>query len=94
MKYIEHIVHEHLCEVCETPLGDHEGAPCVEYNGDYYCYDCALKRHIIDADDWLNAHGISIYDHAIYKDGYIIAYQKWGKGYRKNAVRIFEDEGV
>jgi hypothetical protein len=94
MKYIEHIVYEHLCEDCETPLGDHEGNPCVEHEDNYYCYDCALKRRIIDADDWLRAHGIGIYDHAIYKNGYIIAYQKWGRGYRKDTVRIFEDENI
>lgn len=94
MKYIEHIVYEHLCEDCETPLGDHEGNPCVEHEDNYYCYDCALKRRIIDADDWLRAHGIGIYDHAIYKNGYIIAYQKWGRGYRKDIVRIFEDENI
>lgn len=93
-KYIEHIVTEHLCEECETPLGDHDGNPCVEHNGNYYCHDCALKHRIIDADDWLKAHGIGIYDHAIYKNGCIIAFQKWGKSYRKDTVRIFGDEGV
>lgn len=91
MKYIEHIVYEHLCEDCDTPLGDHEGNPYVEHEGDYYCHDCALRRRLIDADGWLVAHGIYIYDHAIYQDGCITAYQKWGKGYRKDTVKIFDD---
>lgn len=94
MKYIEHIVIEHLCEKCGEPLGDHEGNPCVEHGHSYYCHDCALKLNLIDAEEWLNIHGISIYDHDIYKDGIIAAYQKWGSGYRKHTVRIFDDEAV
>lgn len=94
MKYVEHIVLEHLCESCETPLGDHEGNPYIKQEGAYYCHDCALRLKFIDAEEWLNAHGIRIYDHAMYKDGCIIAYQKGGKGYRKDVVRVFDDEKV
>ena len=93
MKYITHEVKEYLCEKCETPLGNHIGWPYYKdgEKEDYYCPDCALKKGLIDADEWLKVHGISIYDHALYKDGIIIAYQKWGKGFRKNEVRIFDD---
>ena len=91
MKFIIHEVKEYLCEKCETPLGNHIGYPYIEKNNEFYCHDCALKEGIIDAMEWLDAHGISIYDHATYKKGIITAYQKWGKSYRKDEVRVFED---
>lgn len=94
MKYIVHEVKEFLCEDCETPLGNHVGWPFVDKGDQKYCHDCALKKNLITADDWLKAHGIGIYDHAIYKNGVITAYQKWGKSFRKDEVRIFEDVGI
>ena len=94
MKYIIHEVKEYLCEKCDAPLGNHVGWPYVEKDGKFYCHDCALKEGIIDAMEWLDAHGIAIYDHATYKDGTITAYQKWGKSYRKDVVKVFEDVGV
>lgn len=91
MKYIIHEVKEYLCDRCEAPLGNHEGNPYVHKEDGNYCHDCALKMGIITADDWLQAHGIGIYDHAIYKDGVITAFQKWGKTYRKDEVRVFDE---
>lgn len=92
MKYIEHVIPEYLCDDCEVPLGNHEGNPYIRDGNNNYCHDCALKRRLIDADDWLEAHGICIYDHAVYKNGEIIAYQKWGKRFRRDVMRIFDDE--
>ena len=93
MKYIEHTVIEHLCEDCETLLGDHDGNPyCIDDSGNYFCPDCGLRRKLIDADEWLSIHGIMIYDHAIYKNGNIIAYQKWGKGFRKDVIKVFDSD--
>ena len=94
MKYIEHTVIEHLCEDCDIPVGDHEGFPHYvdERTGNYYCIDCALKGGFIGADEWLRFHGIGIYDHAIYKDGKIFAYRKWGKGFCRNIIEPFEEE--
>ena len=94
MKFITHEIREYLCDGCNTPLGNHEGNPYYEHGNDNYCPDCALKKKIIDADEWLKIHGIGIYDHAVYKDGVITAYQKWGKSYRKDEVRIFEDVDI
>lgn len=91
MKYIEHVVREYLCDECETLLGNQHGYPFIQDGENNYCHDCALKRHLIDAEEWLKSHGIAIYDHAIYKDGEIIAYQKWGKSFRRDVVRIFDD---
>lgn len=88
MKFIEHKVIEYLCDECDEPLGNQDGNPYYSDADNNYCPDCALKNRVIDADEWLHVHGISIYDHAIYKDGVISAYQKWGKGYRKDEMRI------
>ena len=90
MKYIEHIVKEYLCDDCGELLGNQNGNPYFSNDENNYCPDCALKRGIIDAEKWLTLHGIDIYDHVIYKDGVIIGYQKWGKRFRKDEVRIFE----
>jgi hypothetical protein len=38
--------------------------------------------------EYLDAHGLGIYHHAEYNNGKIIAYQKWGKGYRKDELEI------
>lgn len=92
MKYIEHTVLEYLCDECGTPLGNHEGNPYIHFEDENFCHDCALKKRLIDADEWLAAHGICIYDHAVYKDGKIIAYQKWGKKFRRDIMRIFDNE--
>lgn len=92
MKYIEHTVLEYLCDGCGEPLGNHIGNPYIREGKNNYCHDCALKRRLIDAEDWLEAHGIDVYDHAVYKNGEIIAYRKWGKRFCRDVVRIFEDE--
>ena len=90
MKYIEHIIKEYICDDCGELLGNQCGHPYFPDKENNYCPDCALKRKIIDAEEWLNLHGIGIYDHAVYKDGVITAYQKWGKRFRKDEVRIFD----
>ena len=76
MKYIEHIIKEYICDDCGELLGNQCGHPYFPDKENNYCPDCALKRKIIDAEEWLNLHGIGIYDHAVYKDGVITAYQK------------------
>ena len=79
MKYIEHIVREYLCDGCGEPLGNQDGHPYIQAGENNYCYDCALKRGLID--------------HAVYQDGVISAYRKWGKGFRRDVVRIFDQNG-
>ena len=32
---------------------------------------------------WANLHGFGIFHHAEYKDGKVIGFQKWGRGYSK-----------
>ena len=60
MKCIEHKVIEYLCDDCGEPLGNHEGNPYISDGNNNYCYDCALKHRLIDADEWLFAHGFTI----------------------------------
>ena len=60
MKCVEHKIIEYLCDDCGEPLGNHEGNPYISDGENNYCYDCALKHRLIDADEWLFAHGISI----------------------------------
>lgn len=92
MKYRENIVLEYRCDRCNKPLGNHEGFPYIEDGENNYCYDCALHQGIIDAIDWLKVHGQYDCYHAVYKDGSITALKKWGKGYRRDVIRIFDPE--
>ena len=78
-----------MCDDCGELLGNQNGNPYYTDGDSNFCPDCALKHKIIDAQEWLKIHGIDIYDHAIYEDGVITAYQKWGKRFRKDEVRIF-----
>ena len=89
MKYKEIILQSFVCEECEKEVGNLDGFPYyTDKDGNYYCPDCALKNNLCTAEDWLNDHGIRIYESASYKNGKITAFQKWGKGYRKDVVTI------
>ena len=89
MKYLIHEVIEHICEECGQPIGDHEGAPHVIELGRYYCIDCAVKVGLISPDDWLECNGLMIrYEYAEYKNGYIVAYRRHGKGFSKDLIRL------
>jgi len=94
MKFITHEIREFLCDKCEEPLGNHNGWPYISVGDDNFCYDCALKLGHVDAMDWLRVYGHNAYEDAFYKDGVITAYKKWGRGYRKEKIRVFEDEDV
>lgn len=85
---VTHQVNEYLCDLCGVGVGNHVGNPFYRNGDDNYCPDCALKLGLIDAETWLHHNGIYIYHHAFYDNGKIIAYQKWGRGYRKDEVVI------
>lgn len=71
-----------------------DGHPYYNVHGRHVlCLDCALKLGYIGPMAWLELHGIMIYHHAEYHDGILTAYQKWGRGYRKDEMRPF-DVGV
>lgn len=93
-KYIIHEIKEHLCEICNEPLGDHIGHPyCFDDEEDtFYCLDCGLDKGCLNAMDWLRYHGFgtSFFEKAEYKDGVITAYQKWGRGYSKSQIVVNE----
>ncbi|MCD8154523.1 MAG: hypothetical protein LUF78_07560 [Clostridiales bacterium] len=88
MKFIIHEAKEFLCDDCETPLGNLSGWPYYSKNNDNYCPDCALRRGLIGANEWLFAKGIDCYHHAEYENGTITAYQKCGRGYHKDVVKL------
>lgn len=74
------------CGICGNVIED--GEPHVKHEAQRICCDCALKIGPLPAVDWLDIHGIDIYEKAEYKDGVITAYQKWGRGYRKDKIKI------
>lgn len=78
---------ERSCIDCSEHIED--GEPFVNFEREIFCTDCALKRGIMGPLEWLDIRGISIYHHAEYHDGKITAYQKWGKGYRKDELELF-----
>lgn len=88
MKYKDYevTIRVHLCEDCEREVQnlDGNGVFKIDYKGDYYCPDCALKNGLIDANEWADSyiHHYSVH-HASYHNGIVNIYQKWGKSFRK-----------
>ena len=60
----------------------------THFNMKHYCVDCGLKLGIVGPMVWLEAYGIGIHHHAEYHDGTITAFQKWGRGYRKDVIKV------
>lgn len=91
-KYIIHEIREHLCEVCNKPIGDHKGYPYYfdKNKNTFYCPECALDAGFIDATEWLRYHGLGHFEKAEYKNGVITIYQKWGTGYTKSELVVNE----
>ena len=77
-----------ICANCGKPVSEHEGDPYQRFDMKDYCLDCALKLGMLGPMEWLHYHGFGIYHHAEYHNGRITAYQKWGKGYRKDELEI------
>ena len=89
MKYLIHEVIEHICEECQKPIGDHEGAPYLQAPEGYYCIDCAVKVGLISPDEWLDCNGMTMrYEYAEYKDGAIAAYRRHGRGFCKDLIQL------
>ena len=40
---------------------------------------------------FIKMHGIGVFHHAAYKDGIITAFRKWGRGFKKYELMIFEE---
>ncbi len=71
-----------ICYACGMQTQEEYGHPyCVDDCGNHYCLDCGLKLGLIDPLKYLELHGIYISHHAVYEDGWIKAFRKWGKGY-------------
>jgi hypothetical protein len=88
LKTIVYEVTDYLCDDCETELHTTDGGPYVAVGDNYYCGSCAVKRRLLEPMSWLAWHGMGGYSRATYKDGVITAYQKCGKGYRKDEFEV------
>lgn len=83
-----------FCDCCGVAIYD--GDPKVKESNTpsefTLCLDCGLKNNYISAIEWLQLRGFNIYDHATYNasNGTITAFQKWGRGYRKDEIRFVE----
>ena len=78
------------CNNCGNPATEHDGDPFVIYKRKTYCLDCGLKLGMCAPMHYLDMCGMEgMYHHAEYHDGKIIAYRKWGKGYRKDELELF-----
>lgn len=78
------------CKNCGNPATENDGDPFVVYNRNTYCLDCGLKLGMCAPMHYLDMCGMEgVYHHAEYHDGKIIAYRKWGKGYRKDELELF-----
>ena len=77
----------YVCTDCNGLI--HDSDPhAVWNNSEHFCLNCALKRGIIGPLYWLDTCGIGIYHHATYNNGTITGFQKWGRGYRKDEIKI------
>ena len=77
----------YVCTDCNELI--HDSDPhAVWNNSEHFCLNCALKRGIIGPLYWLDTCGIGIYHHATYNNGTITGFQKWGRGYRKDEIKI------
>lgn len=92
MKMRIHKIVEYLCDGCGIGLGNHVGNPCYSQGDNYYCPNCALIKGIITPKKWLSVNASHGFHHVEYKDGKIIAYLKWGRGYRKYEVVLPDAE--
>ncbi len=92
IKKIQITVDAVYCDKCGVDTEKYNGHGCIydDENNKQYCYTCALKLGLMGALDWLRIHGICFYDKASYKDGKIIAFRKWGRGYTKDVLDIEE----
>jgi hypothetical protein len=81
-----------FCDRCGEDVESYNGHPYIKVDSNHYCPDCALIIGELDALTYISWHGIGIYEKAAYKDGVITAFQKWGRGYRKDEWNIDDEE--
>ncbi len=80
-----------ICSSCGKQIRKPDGHPyCVDDCGNHYCLGCGLRLRLIDPLEYLKLHGIGIFHHAVYEDGWIKAFRKWGKGYRMYELKFKE----
>ena len=85
--------HKHICPSCGKYTHEEDGFPYginVD-TGKHYCLDCGLKLGMVEPMEYLILHGIGVFHHATYKDGIINVFRKWGRGFKKYELMIFEE---
>lgn len=50
-----------------------------------------IPEHDDKALEMLNDYGLGIYTYAKFEGNHIIGYQKWGRGWRKDIIKIVEE---
>lgn len=81
-------MNKYVCYKCGGLIDDSHPLYIVD-NRHFMCLDCALALGYIGPMAWLEAHGLGIYHHAEYHDGAITAFQKYGRGYRKDVITVY-----
>lgn len=82
-------VQDYFCDQCGIDTDTRDGNGCWhDSQGHDFCLDCAIEHGLIDPLDWLNLHGISLHEKAEYKDGKVIGYRKWGRGFMKDIIQV------
>ena len=78
------------CDACRVTIEASFPRVMSEDGKECLCIDCALKQGKLPPKEWLDLRGLGIYEKATYEDGVIYAFQKWGRGYRKDEIRLVE----
>ena len=85
-----------FCDRCDTDVQSYDGHPYFEEHGFHYCPECALIIGIITPMEYVKStlSACGSFDKAEYTDGKLIAYTKWGSGYRKTIFEVADNVGI
>lgn len=81
---------KYICSSCGNPTHEEIGYPHAvdDKTNNHYCLDCGMKVGIVEPLNYLELIGIRIFHHATYQNNTIIAFRKWGRGYRRYELLI------
>lgn len=90
---IQVTVFDYYCDQCGEYIGTGDNVMVFHDSKENdFCVDCALKNGLIDAMAWVDLHGFSLAHHAVYENGQVIAFQKWGRGFTKYVFPIGKND--
>ena len=82
-----------FCDQCGKHIGTGDNVMMFhDTKENDFCPDCALENGIIDAMAWLDRHGFGLAHHAVYENGKVTAFQKWGRGFTKYVFPVGNDD--